>query len=453
VPGYLIARLPGALVTIALFGALLVRSTVRMFEDEGIDDATTRAVFPLFAFGPPILFYAARIWPEVPAAFFFVETIRGVRQRRPQRWVVAIFGMTLLKLRFVLVAILLVLRTTGRRAVVTAAIAIVVPLFIVWLISGSVMNVHTWRELLPMQPRLYAIGLSGLILDGAAGILFQAPFYLLGVLALARWRETPGAFRLGMFASALYIITLIPRSEWHGGWSPPLRYIVFLMPILALGAAAIWQRVNGGVIALMALWTAGLVVHGVAFPWRLFHIANGENIVGETLSRIDRSDFSRLFPSFIRPNTAAWISIAALVVIFVLLALRLRIPSMIVISLSAAAIAAMFVAGQRPGRIVELEDAHVIHNGGELYPHEYAVARFQYRSGWIVRPGDSLSFLARGGPARLEYSAAAPALIDAGGRVYQLDTSGDARIEIPRSGRIVLRCLSGSVNLDRLVSE
>jgi hypothetical protein len=70
-----------------------------------------------------------------------------------------------------------------------------------------------------------------------------------------------------------------------------------------------------------------------------------------------------------------------------------------------------------------------------------------------MRPGDSLSFLARGGPARLEYSASAPALVDAGGRVYQLDASGDARIEIPRSGRIVLRCLSGTINLDRLVSE
>jgi hypothetical protein len=453
VPGYLLGRLTGALATIAIFGALLIRSTVRMFEDEGIDDNTTRAVFPLFAFGPPIVFYAARIWPEVPAAFFFVEAIRGIRQRRPQRWIWAIFAMTLLKLRFVLVALLLVLRTTGRRAAAIAAVAIVVPLLMAWLISGSITNVHSWRELLPGQPSLYAVGLFGLILDGAAGIAFQAPFYLLGILAFARWRDTPGAFRLGMFVSALYLVTLVPRSEWHGGWSPPLRYIVVFMPILALGAAAIWQRINAGGIALIALWSAGLVVHGTAFPWRLFHIANGESVVGETLSRMYRSDFSRLFPSFIRPNTAAWISIVALVLIFVLFALRVRVPSTIVISLSAAAIAAMFVGGQRPGRIVELEDTHVIHNGGELYPHEYTVARFLYRGGWIVRSGDSLSFLARGGPARLEYSAAGPALIDAGGRVYHLDSSGDARIDIPRSGRIVLRCLSGSVNLDRLVSE
>ena len=68
----------------------------------------------------------------------------------------------------------------------------------------------------------------------------------------------------------------------------------------------------------------------------------------------------------------------------------------------------------------------------------------------VLRSGDSLSFLARGGPARLEYSTNAPALIDVSGRAYHLDIRGSTRIEIPRTGRIVIRCLSGMVNLDRL---
>ena len=456
VPGYLIAGLIGALATIALFGALLVRSTVRMFEDEGIDDATTRAVFPFFAFAPPILFYAARIWPEVPAAFFLVEAVRGVRQRRPQRWTAALFGMTLLKLRFILVAIPLLLRTVrGRRQALVAALAVGIPLLVVWLISGSATNVHSWRELLPVEPRLYAIGLFGLIVDGAAGILFQAPFYLIGILALVRWRETPGAFRLGAFSSLLYILYLIPRSEWHGGWSPSLRYIVVFAPIFALGAASVWRSINGGVIALIAIWTAGLVVHGVAFPYRLFHIANGENVAGEALSRIYHSDFSRLFPSFIRPNEAAMMAGALFVVVLVAFAFidRVRVPSQLVISLAAAALAAMFVAGQQPGVVVQFEDEHVVHQGGELYPHEYAVARFFYRGGWALHANEDLSFLSRGGPARLDYNAPQPALIDLGGRVYQLGPTGDSygseKVDVPR-GRVKLRVLSGAANFDSL---
>lgn len=454
VPGYLLGKLRGALAIIVLFGALLVRSTIRFLEDEGIDDATVRKVFPLFAFGPPVLFFAARIWPEVPAAFFFVEAVRGVRQQRAQRWIPALFALTLLKLRFILVAFPLLLATVRRRKhAAIAVVMITVPLLIVWIISGSALNVHSWRELLPVQPRDYFVGFFGLILDGTSGLLFQAPFYVLGLLAIVRWRETPGGFRLGVIASLLYVVYLVPRSEWHGGWAPPLRYIVIFTPVFALGAASMWKYAGRDVIALIAAWTAGLVVHGVAFPYRLFHIANGENAAGEALSTMYRTDFSRLFPSFIRSNEAAIVASAVFIVVCVAFgfAARWRIPSVIAISIAALAMAMLFAAGRRPGRIVQFEDAHVVHAGGELFPAEYTVARFLYRGGWILRENDSLSFLSRGGAASLDYAAAGGALIDVGGRAYQLPpaSGGRVRIDVPR-GRVTLKCVSGAVNLDSL---
>ncbi|HEX9162259.1 MAG TPA: hypothetical protein VF980_11180 [Thermoanaerobaculia bacterium] len=468
VPGYLAGGLPGALVTIALFGALLARSTVRLFEDEGVADATTRAVFPLFAFAPPVIFYAARIWPEVPAAFFFAEAVRGVRARRAQRWVPALLGLSLLKLRFLLVALPLLFaalkavvrrqkaEVSGRRVLYFCLLLSVflLPIALAWWATGSVTAVHSVRELVPVNPRLYAIGLFGLLVDGASGVLFQAPFYLLGILAIVRWRETPGGFRIGVIASLLYIAYLVPRSEWHGGWAPPLRYIVVFAPVFALGAAAVWERINSGVIALIAIWSAGLVAHGAAFPYRLFHIENGENVAGEALSTMYRTDFSRLFPSFVRLNDAAIVAGVLVVAAFMAFGFdRIRVPAAIAISIVAVALAAMFAIGQKPGQVVQFEDAHVVHDGGELYPGLYAVARFYYRGGWSLQAGDSLSFLSRGGPARLEYFAPAPVLVDIGGRAYQLPPSGKgfaaARIDVPR-GHVKLRCLTGAINLDSL---
>ncbi|HJW92530.1 MAG TPA: hypothetical protein VJ901_02830, partial [Thermoanaerobaculia bacterium] len=320
VPGYMLFGLPGAIATIALFGVLLVRSLVRWFEDEGISDATIRALMPLIVFGPPILFYAVRIWPEVPAAFCFVEAIRGIRQRRAQRWIPALFALVLLKLRFMLLAVMLlpfIVRDRKRAAIAAAMLAI--PLLVVWLISGSATNVHTLRELVPVAPMLYVKGLFGLMLDGAAGIAFQAPLYLLGIVAFAHWRSMPEGFRLGAIASLIYVLTLLPRAEWHGGWSPPLRYIVVLMPVLALGAAALYEQVRSARawLAPIVIWTFGIALHGIARPWSLFHIANGENNVGEYLSTLYHSDFSRLFPSYIRPNFAA--IVAPLAVLLALL--------------------------------------------------------------------------------------------------------------------------------------
>jgi hypothetical protein len=455
VPGYLVGGLPGAVATIALFGMLLVRSTMRWLDDEGIAVDTARAIFPLFAFGAPLLFYATRIWPEVPAAFCFVEALRGMRSRRAKRWVPALFGLVMLKLRFVLVAVaLLAMHARKRRAVVILAF-IVVPIALMWFISGSPLNVHSPRELLPAHPENYAKGFFGLLLDGAAGIAFQAPFFLLGIYALTRWRETPQGFRLGVTASLLYILYLLPRDEWHGGWSPPLRYVVFLMPVLALGAASVWHRVSRDVVALLSLWTIGVTLHGLAFPAGLFHIVNGENAVGEWLSTTYRSDFSRLFPSFIRVNEAAIVGSIALVVM--LIVARLRIPSQLVVAAFALAIAFGFIAGRKPARVVHFEDAHVTHQGGELYPALYAPIRFAYRGGWVLNAGDAVSFLATAGPHTLHYVSGPGARIELDGAPLALPANGDhyaaIRISIPRSGRTTLRCVEGAVNLDRMDHE
>jgi hypothetical protein len=482
-PGYALGGVPGALAVIALFGALLARSTVRFLEDEGIDDATTRALFPLIAFGPPIVFYATRIWPEVPAAFCFLEALRGVRQRRPARWITAIFALVLLKIRFGLIAIVLLSRALRtRRQVVIAGAVVAVPLLIAWLITGNPMNTHSWQELMPGGPMAYWRGLFGLVLDGADGLLFHAPLYVLAVIALARWRAMPEGFRLGISASLLYILYLVPRSEWHGGWSPPLRYIVVLIPVLALGTAALWEKVGAGTRALIAGWTLMLVVHGAAFPWRLFHLATGENFVGEALSERWHSDFSRLMPSFIRPNLAATVAslllIAAIITTVILSRRRTRSaegrpkdplpsgehaggPSTALRRLRMTAVAplafaalllAAFTYGRRPAGRVEFEDAHVIHTGGEIFPSEWTVSRFLYQGGWVVHAGDTLSFLAKPGPSTLRYQSRGGATIEIGGHAFVLAPSGAiygyTTINSGPSERTQLRCIDGSANLD-----
>src|SRR5438874_5947783 len=91
----------------------------------------------------------------------------------------------------------------------------------------------------------------------------------------------PAAFRLGISASVIYLLYLVPRLEWHGGWSPPLRYIVVFMPILGLGVAAMWQRVTAGAVVAPTVWTIALGAAGLAYPGRLFHVENGEDVIGE----------------------------------------------------------------------------------------------------------------------------------------------------------------------------
>ena len=453
-PGYALFGLPGALATIALFGVLLVRSTIRWMEDEGISEAAMRGVFPLFAFAPPVIFYATRIWPEVPAAFFFVEALRGMGEHRPKRWLPALFGLVMLKLRFVLVAAGVVIRRAGfsppgrakARPTLVALVVLATPLVVIAVITGDPTNVHTWRELFPANPMRYLTGLGGLLADGMSGIAFQAPFYLFALFALVRWKKTPRGFRAGVLASLLYLFYLVPRGEWFGGWAPPLRYIVFLMPVLALGIAAVWDELSKPAIAATAAWSTGLVIHGLAHPWRLFHEFTGENAVGEWLSNLYESDFSRLFPSFIRLNEAAWWSLLG-IAIFVFAIRKLEIPAI------ALAIALGFLMGRRPANVIELEDTHVRHESGRIYPDPYTLMRATYRQGWVLDAGHELSFLAREGTYTLDFITGLGATFELAGRAYTVGPDvryQTAQVTIPKSGRVTLRCLTGGINLDRM---
>jgi hypothetical protein len=457
IPGYKLGGLAGALATIALLGVLLVRQTVRLLEDEGIDDATIRALFPFFAFAPPIVFYAARIWPEVPGALAFVEAVRGVRQRRIKRAIPAMLFLGLLKVRFVLIDLFLVLQWPSRKRSTHLILVALIPLMLLAIITGSALNGHSLKELHAPNIIQYEVGFFGLFLDGMSGLLFQAPFYLLGVFALLHWRSMPRSFRIGIIASLPYIVSLVPRAEWHGGWSPPLRYITVFMPILFLGCAAIWKRSQPVAFVVVAvLWSIGLTIHGLAFPWRLFHIESGENYAGEWLSSLYHSDFSRLFPSFIRINHAALAASIAFVAVLVLLRF-VRLPQVLIAPLLAIAMLAGFRYAMQPADKIEFEDAHVIHNGGALYPEMYTVERFFHRSGWTLKAGESMSFLARAGTSRLEYAAATPARIELDGREYRLPATRQEHLSetvyLTRTGRVTLRCLDGSASFDRMRHE
>jgi hypothetical protein len=113
---------------------------------------------------------------------------------------------------------------------------------------------------------------------------------------------------------------------------------------------------------------------------------------------------------------------------------------------------AAFIFGTQPADRIEFEDAHVIHNGGELFPEEWTVSRFLYQGGWIVHPDNTLSFFAKSGPSTLRYQSKSGATIELARRAFVLAPTGQAygyvRIDAQMTGRWTLRCLDGTANLD-----
>lgn len=478
VPGYLAAGLAGCVATIALFGALLVRSTLRLLDEEGFSDRARVVVAPFLSFGPPVIFYADRIWPEVPAAWMFAEMLRaGLRVARnassTSAWLrlgLAGLGLSLIKIRFLPIAVLLliaaiVVARKQRTRLVPIAIAVavaIVPMLVLQYAAGSPFNVHVISEMVPQHPEEYLRGLFGSLLDAERGMLFRAPIWLFALWGLFRWKEAPVAFRLGAIASVAYLLLLFPRAEWDGGWSPPLRYLVVFVPLFAAGLAFAVERIERwSLFAIASIVTFASSILAVVAPYRLFHLANGESLAGEWLSKIYQADVSRVLPSFIRVNRAA-IVFAIAFSILCLLAIVIRRRRFLIADPIVAAIGALLLAGgfaiaKEPGPIVHLEDAHVTHHGGKMYPSQWTVGRFMFEGGWTLREGEWASFQGRGGKARLWYMSEHGATIELNGRSIALPATGSAwraaQIDEGRRGvaRLVMR--SGDATFDRIEHE
>ncbi|MGK2856582.1 MAG: hypothetical protein ACSLFQ_05190 [Thermoanaerobaculia bacterium] len=470
VPGYLLGGLHGAVATIALFAALAVLSMLRLLEEEGISRRTILVVFPLLAFGPPLLAYATRIWPEAPAVLLFSEALRAARKGQRAHAGIAVALLALLKLRFAVISVALVAgwmllhRESRKKALVVFAL-LAIPAVAVLAIYPQIVAVRMFDPQDVFTIRNYLLGVGGMLVDGQAGLLFQAPLWLLGLAALIRWRDLGAGAKIGIIAAAPYLLLLVPRSEWHGGWSPPLRYVVVFLPLFALLAASAIERISSrGAVIAAAVWSAGLTLHALAYPTGLFQIATGESVWGRWLSRAWEVDASRLVPSTIRPNVAAVVAVLAVVILAGWIAARGSRPagwrpsSALVAAALAVLLTTGFAVARTPGERVELEDAHVRHDGGALYPEQWTVARFRFRGGWSFEEGASASFLFEGGRSTIWYSAQSPSTIEIGGQRIELPATAGAfaaaTVALPKApGRYTLRCVKGDPVVDRIDAE
>ena len=465
VPAYLLAGLAGSSAVMVLFATLLAWSVVRLLEDAGFETGAIVAGSAFVVFAAPMVSYSVRIWPEIPAALLLSESLRHTIGARPLRSVAALILMALLKLRFVVIAAPLMLalglaRTLPARRswiFLGTAVAIAVPMTIAYMQSGSPLNVHHLSELKLLTPDAIARGLLGLLLDGQSGVLFVCPILFVSILAVVRHGPAWPGSRVALACMAPYVLLLASRAEWHGGWSPPLRYLVVFAPIGALvvsRAASVWK--TGNLLTIAWIGTFASSFYAVALPWRQFHIANGESRIGEWLSLRWESDYSRLIPSFMRINESAlWAALALVLLLIVVRFVRISrtwIPP--AVPVLCAILLAFGWLGRQPADLVHFEDAHVIKNGGRLDPHEYTVARFLYEGGWAMTPGDSVTFGYVGGPSILRYRSAARAVLEIDGVARVLAPASrwsTALVEIPEGeARRRMRVLDGEVVLESL---
>lgn len=423
-PGYRIAGKHGALVTMALLSAALAWMTLRVASHYWPKRPGEALLgWSVLAFAPPLLLYSYQLWAEVPAALAMLVVLDRVKLLKSGPasrldWLIvgaAALVLVLLKLRFVLllaplaaIAFLDLERYRRRVLVVGGLLGLGGSVLMAynWLTFDNPLRIHSWNDFAALfaSPLEYLNGVTGLFFDLSFGLFAAAPIWALVIPATTLLLYRPGQFTRDLILlTAPYLIAVAARGEWYGGWSPPFRYPMVLLPLLALALTPLLatRRHFGPRVVLAFLCAATLVlsVVWIAVPGWTYNFAHGRNHLVDHYAAQIGADVARLFPSGARPRLATLLWPPAVTLVLVTLwSWRPRklgrsslLPTLVGVGGFLLACAAIPFAAQRATtRAIEAELTHVTKTGGHPDPHPWVVHRTRFPEAWVLREGDQL---------------------------------------------------------------
>jgi hypothetical protein len=105
--------------------------------------------------------------------------------------------------------------------------------------------------------------LGGLLLDQEYGLLPYAPIFLValtGLIILARRRRAlfvSIATVAGAYLASIVLPT-VNTAGWTGGWSPPARFLVPVVPVVAIGIVAGLRALPKSVVTIVIVIQIGI---------------------------------------------------------------------------------------------------------------------------------------------------------------------------------------------------
>ena len=339
-PRYPLGGRLGATWTIALFGALLGVQVFRLCRELGLSRGAATWGWMILALTPPVVTNGNHVYPELPAAWAVVWSLRALRRirARPGALTVVATGVAFLvglKSRFVSLAAGLLAGTIiemavlpwARLAVLGGACALA-GLYLAG--SDTLQALATSFDWRPLRPAAWLQLLSpdgawrrlvaalGILTDQEFGLLFYAPQFVLAVVGLpllARRRPRACLALVGLFGLYFAVLVQYRWIQWDAGWTPPPRFILSVTPLLVPLVAEVFDRGRGWTLATLntvwLVWTTGVTLALAVVPFWRYNGLTGRStlllVVGQGLGL----DVARFLPSLRAPTTWTWIGLVA----------------------------------------------------------------------------------------------------------------------------------------------
>ncbi len=354
-PSYALAGRAGVVIFIALLAALLgVNIWLLAFETTG-NRRVAWLVWGLLMFSTPMLCYAFLIFPATPAALLVVYSWRRLRlAARAQQlgqpdWqpngpfrAILIGGciglLPWLHSVYLALSLTLVLywlwggrKATWRKellpggwsplniALLFLPIILSGGLFVayyIWLYGTPLPNTQDHAGFAPLEQ--VPLWLVGLLFDQKYGLLIYGPFYLLALVGLSRmWKPTSAPEETAARRSDLIWMTVVAAPytliiadylQWWGEWCPPARYLMPVLPLLAIPLSLAFCELGGRFFKIFcgaaAVWTfsiSALYMYNPHLMWNWQ--SNNPAIILSWLEYnvafLENAGLGRFFPSYV----------------------------------------------------------------------------------------------------------------------------------------------------------
>jgi hypothetical protein len=302
-PAYALGGYPAVSLFMALLAALLaveIREGLRAAWGPG---GAAEAGAWIAALSPPLVHYAGLVFTEVPAALLVAFALRkdkGVAVG------VALALLPWLNVRYAALSVVLLVYALWRSETVKDRVALVVPGLVSAVASAlyhyALYGFFDPRRVYGRRPEFSLAtaveGLPGLFLDQEFGLLVYAPVFALaapGFLRLVR-RDRARALAAAALV-AVVVLTAAPWHMWRGGFNPPGRFLVPVVPALVvLAAGALEGGLRAGA-ALLVGWSLFAGAVGAVEPQWVHRDRDGTAPLFRAVSGAE--EWTRLLPGFV----------------------------------------------------------------------------------------------------------------------------------------------------------
>ena len=327
-PDYPLAGRLGATLVISLCAALAGVQVYRLCWDLGGSPPAAFWAWASVALTSPFLLSASHVYPEIPAALAAVWGVRALLRVPTRLWqgvagmLSAVVFMVLLKERYASIGLGMIVWTGVRlmRQQLTLAMGLLAGMVGVglWLALAKpfpavfqtlVMPAHVQAALVAWNPHM-AAALLGLWTDQQFGLLYYAPMFTLtfvGIPLLWQRRSDVVLGLLGLVVLYLLVLVKFRWIQWDAGWTPPPRFMVTVVPLLAPFVAEVFDRARGPVLAMVNtlawLWSGAVALLLCVHPFWRYNQLNGRSTLLGLAGDVLGLDLARFLPSLWAPNT------------------------------------------------------------------------------------------------------------------------------------------------------